>query len=188
MALIIWLGFLPKLCQKSRRDAELIAQHDAKFTAVTKTEETYTPCWDQRDPYAGCKFEKKDITYPAIYLPSYWEVPKYDGTDDEGVMAVQSEAEQVGNDTRMLPVNEFLFHFKEIFLLDFALVTLVTLTAFGVTVNFLLGVKDKIEMEDNSRTAILFRKAEQVDPKEKEKLLDILDSTIDIFLGKNNNG
>ena len=48
--------------------------------------------------------------------------------------------------------------------------------------------KDKIEMEDNSRTAILFRKAEQVDPKEKEKLLDILDSTIDIFLGKNNNG
>lgn len=30
-------------------------------------------------------------------------------------MAVQSEAEQVGNDTRMLPVNEFLFHFKEIF-------------------------------------------------------------------------
>lgn len=95
--------------------AELIAQHDAKFTAVTKTEETYTPCWDQRDPYAGYKFEKKDITYPAIYLPSYWEVPKYDGTDDEGVMAVQSEAEQVGNDTRMLPVNEFLFHFKEIF-------------------------------------------------------------------------
>ena len=48
--------------------------------------------------------------------------------------------------------------------------------------------EDKIEMEDNSRTAILFRKAEQVDPKEKEKLLDILDSTIDIFLGKNNNG
>ena len=95
--------------------AELIAQHDAKFTTVTKTEETYTPCWDQRDPYAGCNFEKKDIAYPAIYLPSYWEVPKYDGTDDEGVMAVQSEAEQVGNDTRMLPVNEFLFHFKEIF-------------------------------------------------------------------------
>ena len=32
--------------------AELIAQHDAKFTTITKTEETYTPCWDQRDPYA----------------------------------------------------------------------------------------------------------------------------------------
>lgn len=95
--------------------AELIAQHDAKFTTVTKTEETYTPCWDWRDPYAGCKFEKKEISYPAIYLPSYWEVPKYDGADDEGVMAIQSEAEQVGNDTRMLPVNDFLFHFKEIF-------------------------------------------------------------------------
>ena len=42
--------------------------------------------------------------------------------------------------------------------------------------------------EDNSRTAILFRKTEQVAPEEKEKLLDILDSTIDIFLGKNKNG
>ena len=59
---------------------------------------------------------------------------------------------------------------------------------FGVTVNYLLGIKDKIEEEDNSRTAIIFRKAEQVDPKEKEKLLDILDSTIDIFLGNNKNG
>ena len=39
-------------------------------------------------------------------------------------------------------------------------------------------------MEDNSRTAILFRKAEQVDPKEKEKLLDILDSTMIFFQGK----
>lgn len=55
---------------------------------------------------------------------------------------------------------------------------------FGVTVNYLLGIKDNFEEEDNSRTAILFRKAEQVDPKEKDKLLDILDSTIDIFLGK----
>ena len=58
---------------------------------------------------------------------------------------------------------------------------------FGVTVNYLLGIKDNME-EDNSRTAIIFRKAEQVDPKEKEKLLDILDSTIDIFLGNNKNG
>lgn len=95
--------------------AELISHHDAKFESITKTEETYTPCWDQHAPYAGCKFEEKEITYPAIYLPSYWEVPKYNGSDDEGVMAVQSEAEQCGNDTRMLPVNDFLLHFKEIF-------------------------------------------------------------------------
>ena len=59
---------------------------------------------------------------------------------------------------------------------------------FGVTVNYLLGIKDKIGEEDNSRTAIIFRKAEQVNPEEKEKLLDILDSTIDIFLGNNKNG
>lgn len=59
---------------------------------------------------------------------------------------------------------------------------------FGVTVNYLLGAKDKVEKEDNSRTAILFRKTEQVSPEEKDRLLDILDSTIDIFLGKNKNG
>ena len=58
---------------------------------------------------------------------------------------------------------------------------------FGVTVNYLLGIKDNME-EDNSRTAILFRKTEQVAPEEKDKMLDILDSTIDIFLGKNKNG
>ena len=102
-------------CSTAAFLAELIAQHDAKFTTVTKTEGTYTPCWNQRDPYAGCIYEEKEISYPAIYLPSYWEVPKFDGRDDEGVMGVQSEAEQCGNDTRMLPVNEFLFHFKEIF-------------------------------------------------------------------------
>jgi len=55
---------------------------------------------------------------------------------------------------------------------------------FGVTVNYLLGIKDNFKKkEDNSRTAIIFRKAEQVSGEDKEKLLNILDSTIDIFLG-----
>lgn len=97
--------------------AELIAQHDAKFVTVKKTEETYTPCWDSREAYPGCKYEKKEISYPAIYLPSYWDVPKQvsDKVDDESLMALQVEAEQCGNDTRMRPVNDFLIHFKEIF-------------------------------------------------------------------------
>lgn len=104
------------LSQRSTAEflAELIAQHDAKFTTVSKTEEAYTPCWDHRNPSPAC-YEKKDVTYLAIYLPSYWEVPKNDGTDDGGVMALQSEAELYGNNTRMHPVNDFLFHFKEIF-------------------------------------------------------------------------
>lgn len=56
---------------------------------------------------------------------------------------------------------------------------------FGVTINYLLGIEDNIGNENNSETAIIFRKADQVDPKDKEKLLQILDSTIDIFLGNN---
>lgn len=97
--------------------AELIAQHDAKFVTIKKTEETYTPYWDPEEPYFECKYEEKEISYPAIYLPSYWDVPKSAPTtaDEETVMALQSEAEQCGNDTPMLQVNNFLIHFKEIF-------------------------------------------------------------------------
>lgn len=34
---------------------------------------------------------------------------------------------------------------------------------------------------------ILFRKAEQVNPNEKKKMYDIINSTIDAFLNNNNN-
>lgn len=97
--------------------AELIAQHDAKFVTVKKTEETYTPDWDYHDNYPSYKVETKEISYPAIYLPSYWEVPKETSSkiDEEDLMSIQLEAEQCGNDSQMRPVNEFLVRFKEIF-------------------------------------------------------------------------
>lgn len=97
--------------------AELIARHDAKFVTVKKTEEIYTPDWDYHDNYPSYKVETKEISYPAIYLPSYWEVPKETSNkiDEDDLMGIQSEAEQCGNDSRMRPVNEFLVRFKEIF-------------------------------------------------------------------------
>lgn len=97
--------------------AELIAQHDAKFVTIKKAEDIYTPSWDYQNNYLRCTYLQKEISYPAIYLPSYWEVPKQlsDKISEEDLMALQAEAEQCGNDSRMLPVNEFLHHFKEIF-------------------------------------------------------------------------
>lgn len=95
--------------------SELIAQHDAKFVTIKKTEDTYIPGWDYNDYCPDCKYEKKEISYPAIYLPSYWEVPQMKSLDDEDAMALQAEAEECGNASRMLEVNKFLVHFKEIF-------------------------------------------------------------------------
>lgn len=51
------------------------------------------------------------ISYPAIYLPSYWSLSDYSGDDGEAY----AEASQCGNDTRMQAVNDFLKQFKEIF-------------------------------------------------------------------------
>ena len=55
---------------------------------------------------------------------------------------------------------------------------------FGVTIDFLIG-KNKID--ENDEGMILFRKAEQVNPNEKKKMYDIINSTIDAFLNNNNN-
>lgn len=95
--------------------AELISQHEARFVSIKKTEEIYTPGWNYQDNTPDCSYKKEEVTYPAIYLPSYWDVPQMKSLDDEDAMALQSEAEQCGNDSRMLEVNRFLTHFKEIF-------------------------------------------------------------------------
>ncbi len=56
---------------------------------------------------------KKVIKYPAIYLPSYWYIPANLPHDEEQEWI--AEMYQVGNDTAMKPVNEFLRHFQEIY-------------------------------------------------------------------------
>ena len=97
--------------------AELIEKHDAEFTTFTKKETIFSPDWDYHENCYSCKIEEKEIEYLAIYLPSYWEVPNETSkklTMDD-LMALHSEAEAGGNDSRMLPVNDFLFRFKEIF-------------------------------------------------------------------------
>ncbi len=50
---------------------------------------------------------------------------------------------------------------------------------FGVSVDYLTG---KDDIDKDNKEMILFRKAEQVNEKDKEKLYSIIESTIDIFL------
>lgn len=93
--------------------AKLIANQDAKYYPIEITENVYEMDYGSYQHYPNCKHEIREVTYPAIYLPSYWSVPERITNEDEN--AVISEAMQCGNDTRMLPVNDFLRHFKEIF-------------------------------------------------------------------------
>ena len=50
---------------------------------------------------------------------------------------------------------------------------------FGVSIDYLSG---KDNATDNEKGMILFRKAEQVNDKDKDRLYNIIESTIDIFL------
>ena len=88
--------------------ADIIASHDAKYTTVEIEEDVFEVTYD---PYPSSQNEKRTISYPAIYLPSYWSLADYGGDDGEAY----AEATQCGNDTQMQPVNDFLKQFKEIF-------------------------------------------------------------------------
>ena len=57
----------------------------------------------------------KKVSYPAIYFPDYWKVPYPEDNSDEEAMALLSEAEQIGNESRMMPLNDFLRKFIQIF-------------------------------------------------------------------------
>lgn len=93
--------------------AELIANHDAKIIPYQQEEIVFEIDYDSYSNYPSCTSEKRMITYPAIFLPGYWEVP--DKAINEDTDMAISEATQIGNGTRMQPVNDFLRHFKEIF-------------------------------------------------------------------------
>ena len=45
----------------------------------------------------------------------YWKVPFPEDNSDEEAMALLSEAQQLGNGSRMMPLNDFLRKFIQIF-------------------------------------------------------------------------
>lgn len=90
--------------------SELLAHEDAKLIPYEVEEEVFEIEFD--DFYPSTKHEIRKVIYPAIYLPSYWEVPSKVTSETEA--EARDEAIQCGNDTRMLPVNDFLNRFTEL--------------------------------------------------------------------------
>lgn len=94
--------------------SELIAHQDAVIIPYEVEEEIFEVDYNYyENGYPTAKHENRKITYPAIYLPSYWKVPSKVTCEEED--AALAEAWQCGNDTRMQPVNEFLNRFTELF-------------------------------------------------------------------------
>lgn len=81
--------------------SDLLASKDGKVANITVEE------WvSEVDPATGySKQETRQVHYPAVYFPDHW-IPE---TDDEA-----AEASRVGNETSMIPVNQFLHSFLEI--------------------------------------------------------------------------
>lgn len=89
---------------------QMIESNNAKFFDYEISEEIHEI--DTMDWPPSHLQQNKKIKYPAIYLPSYWHIPSNLPYDEEQELV--SEMYQVGNDTIMKPVNDFLHHFQEI--------------------------------------------------------------------------
>lgn len=62
--------------------------------------------------YPKTLHEKRIIKYPAIYFPNYWDV--WDSLDEDDLHERLSEADQIGNETRNIPINDFIKKFLQI--------------------------------------------------------------------------
>lgn len=98
--------------------SKVIESHDAKFTTI-EIEESVYELKEHYNVFSGafCEAseEKKTISYPAIYFPDYWQLPDPNEVGEEIFEEQYAEATQVGNDSRMKPVNDFIRKFIQIF-------------------------------------------------------------------------
>lgn len=86
--------------------AELLSAKVAKCAPAVIHEKVYTVDYNSLDGHYESKVLEQDNTYLAIYFPNYWD-PHESATTKEEFWELLSEAEQCGNDTRNIPLNEF---------------------------------------------------------------------------------
>ncbi len=89
---------------------KLIEEDSIKMFDYQKEEDVYDV--DESWP-PSCTHENRNIKYPAFYLPSYWYIPSNATYDEEAEL--DAEMKQVGNETSIKPINDFLHHYQEIF-------------------------------------------------------------------------
>lgn len=92
--------------------SDCVANEYAKFSSIQIEEEVFEPSYDGFH-YPNVQHENRLITYPVIYFPNYWSIWDYSNDYDAQQEAI-AEAEQVGNETRNVPINEFLKKFEQI--------------------------------------------------------------------------
>ncbi|MBE6061167.1 MAG: helix-turn-helix transcriptional regulator [Clostridium sulfidigenes] len=104
-----------KMSQRSFAEflTALIERHDLEYTKFKREEEIYDAYVINEPPYYDCDIKKEEVEYYSFFLPSYWEVPEW-SNHEEVQMDIQC-AQQGGNDKRMLPVNDYLKKFIQIF-------------------------------------------------------------------------
>lgn len=93
--------------------AELLSAKNAKYAPAEIHEKVYTVDYNSRESHYESKVLEQDSTYLAIYFPNYWD-PHESATTEEEFWELHSEAEQCGNDTKNIPLNEFLQKFVSI--------------------------------------------------------------------------
>lgn len=88
--------------------AQLLQNHRGLLTEVEIEEDQFVV--DYEGYNQGTSYNKVKSPYLCLYLPNYWPIPD----NDPGGMT-EIEYHQVGNDTGLESVNEFLHHFRELF-------------------------------------------------------------------------
>lgn len=92
--------------------AELLSSKVAKCATVEVHDTIHTFGYDARNEY-DYKTLEQDNSYLAIYFPNYWNPSDYAKTDKE-LQELYDEARGCGNDTKNIPLNQFLQKFLSI--------------------------------------------------------------------------
>lgn len=99
---------------------QLIENEDIKLKSIEIEEEVYEEVehhniFDGHPLTSYEPFPHKN-SYNAFYMPSYWQVPLESANhNDEQIQDLISEAQTMGNSTRMLVVNDYLSNFINIY-------------------------------------------------------------------------
>lgn len=99
--------------------SRIIESHDAKYRSIEVEETVFEPemRYNVFDGYVPSEAseEKRINSYTAIYFPSYWELPDPESVPRDKFDELLSEARQIGNESRMGPVNDFIRKFIQIY-------------------------------------------------------------------------
>lgn len=87
--------------------AVLLSAKDAKCTSVKIHDTVYAIEYDPQTGYPDYNVFEQDNPYLAIYFPNYWNPDDYAKTDKE-FEELYNEARGCGNDTKNIPLNQFL--------------------------------------------------------------------------------